>query len=967
MTQTRKACFFIFICLLFNNPLPKAQKQPTLYRLADAAKMNHWVDSIFDTMTLDEKIGQLFMIMTEPDIAQQDKILHYIREQKIGGILFSRGSLYDEARSINRYQQASRLPLLISADGEWGLSMRLDNTPRYPKNMMLGAVTDNHLIQLYGEEVGRECRELGVHVNFAPVLDINSNPDNPVIGIRSFGEDRQLVTEKGVAYARGLESSGVMAVGKHFPGHGNTSGDSHKTLPVVTETGSRIRDNELYPFEAFIDAGFSGIMVGHLSVPALDKTSRMPTSLSSGIVDRLLKIELKFKGLVFTDALNMKGASIGKKSNCVQALIAGNDILLCPDKPGWEVAEVRKAVELGVINRSTIEEKCLKVLRYKYIAGLNRLKPTEISGLGDRINSDYARWLVQKLNNEAVTLLKNAGGQIPLKGLGKKKIAVLAIGGTKEERAFHNRLALYGVFDFFSIPSAGNRNGAANVFERLNSYDEIICAVYSSKQTEDIPQLQSLAKTKAVHLCFFTLPYAIAQFRKSVAAAKSVIAAYEETPEAQQAAAELIMGGIPAKGKLPVSITGMYSFGAGQETKKVRLSYQEAIEAGMSSEVLRKIEAIVKEGIDRQAFPGCQVLVAKDGVVVYNRSFGALDYTGARPVRNTDIYDIASLTKALATLPAIMKLYDTKQISLSDKISRFVPELNSPDKRHITIQSALFHETRLPAFILFYQSLTETMVASRPASGIEKQVADRFYIKTNFHKEVLNEIAKAGLSRKKGYLYSDLNFMLLKETAEKVSGQTLDSFLDRWLYAGLGANFTGFLPLRKFPKETIAPTEYDETWRKQLITGYPHDEAAAVMGGVSGNAGLFSNANDLAKILQMLLYGGEYGGEKYLSKETVKLFTKTKSPNSHRGLGFDRPDAKKPGKNTSLSVSDASYGHTGFTGTCFWVDPDKNLTYIFLSNRIHPSRKRPQLMQLNIRERIQDVIYEAISKKVRPK
>jgi beta-glucosidase-like glycosyl hydrolase/CubicO group peptidase (beta-lactamase class C family) len=935
-----------------------AQKQPVLYQLTDAAKMKHWVDSIFDTMTLEEKIGQLFMVMTNPNPSHDAKMLKYIREQKIGGIIFSKGSPEDEARNINLYQQSSKVPLLISLDGEWGLSMRLENTPRFPKNMMLGAITDNHLIQLYGAEVGRECRELGIHINFAPVLDVNSNPDNPVIGIRSFGENQQLVAEKGIAYSRGLESYGVMSVGKHFPGHGDTSSDSHKTLPVINDTRKRINDIELYPFKAFIEEGFSGIMTGHLSVPALDKTFRTPTSLSPAIVNRLLKKELDFQGLAFTDALNMKGAAT-QKSNCVQALVAGNDILLCPADPVSEIAEVKRAVELGVINLSTIEERCLKVLSYKYIAGLNNPKTIEINGLGERINSDYSKWLVQKLNNEAVTLLKNKAEQIPVKQLGKKKIAVLSI-GAQDDIAFRNRLALYGAFDFFSLASSGLKTGAAKVFAQLKAYDEVICTIYSVKQT-DFPELRNLTKTKDVNLCFFTLPYSVAQFKQSVVAAKSVIVAYEDTPGAQQAAAELIMGGIPAKGKLPVSISGLFDLGAGLKTQKVRLSYQEAIETKMSPETLRKIGSIVNEGIKKQAFPGCQVLVAKDGVVVYNRSFGNLKYTGARPVLNTDIYDLASLTKPVATLAAIMKLYDTKKIALSDKISRFVPELKHSNKKDITVQSALFHETRLPAFISFYQLLTGTMVSSQPAAGIEKQVADRFYIKTDFEKEVMNEIVKAKLNNKNGFLYSDLNFMLLKEIVENISGQTLDNFLDNWLYANLGANFTGFLPLRKFPKENIAPTEYDETWRKQLLTGYPHDEAAAVMGGVSGNAGLFSNANDLAKILQMLLYKGEYGGEKYLSQETVRLFTKTKSVHSRRGLGFDKPDMKNPGKTTSLSAPASTYGHTGYTGTCFWVDPDKNLIYVFLSNRVHPSRKHRQLIQSNIRERIQDVIYEAIN------
>ncbi|GHT55833.1 beta-N-acetylglucosaminidase [Bacteroidia bacterium] len=959
MTKRKRTYFPALISLLIFSPLLYAQKQPNLYLLADSLKMVQWADSVFDKMTLDEKIGQLFMVVADPSPSNNAKIQRYIREQKIGGILFSKGNLEDQAQSTRFYQQSARIPLFISFDGEWGLSMRLDNTPRFPRNMMLGAITDNHLIQLYGAEVGRECRELGVHINFAPVLDVNNNPDNPVIGNRSFGENQKWVAEKGIAYAKGLESQKVMAVGKHFPGHGDTSSDSHKTLPVVNRSANHIEEVELYPFVQFIQEGFSGMMTGHLSVPALDKTSGMPTSLSPKIVDRLLKRDLKFQGLTFTDALAMKGAAI-KKSICVQALVAGNDILLSPVQVASEFAEVKRAVELGVVNLSTIEERCLKVLRYKYALELNNLNPVEIEGLSGRINSDYSKWLVQKLNNEAVTLLKNKSEEIPVKDLEKKKIAILSIGADSNS-AFQNRLAQYGKFDFFSMTASDIQRNPGTVLEQLKAYDKVICSIHSAKQS-DFPGLQNLAKETNVDLCFFTLPYALTQFKQSISAAKSVVLAYEDTPGAQQAAAELIMGGIPAKGKLPVSISGLFDYGDGLKTKKVRLSYQEPQEVKMSSEIVSKIESIVQEGINNQAFPGCQVLVAKDGVVVYNQSFGAFDYSGARPVRNTDVYDLASVTKTLATLPAIMKLYDTKKITLSDKISRFVPELKHTDKENLTIQSALFHETRLPAFLPFYKSLDESMISREPKPGFERQVADQLYVKADFQKNVLNEIVQSKLRKNAGYLYSDLNFMLLKEVIEDVSGQTLDRFLNHWLYAGLGASSTGFLPLKKIPKENIAPTEYDETWRKQLITGYPHDEAAAVMGGVSGNAGLFSNANDLAKILQMWLNGGEYGEERYLSKETVNLFTRTKSTHSRRGLGFDKPDRENPAKSpVSLSASARTYGHTGFTGTCFWVDPDKNLIYILLSNRVYPSRTHRQLMQLNIRTRIQDVIYEAIN------
>jgi CubicO group peptidase (beta-lactamase class C family) len=416
----------------------------------------------------------------------------------------------------------------------------------------------------------------------------------------------------------------------------------------------------------------------------------------------------------------------------------------------------------------------------------------------------------------------------------------------------------------------------------------------------------------------------------------------------------------------------------------------------MSGSVLDEIELIVKEGMENKAFPGCQVLVAKEGVVVYNKSFGFFDYDNNHPVQNSDIYDLASITKALATLPAIMKLYDTKKISLSDKISRFVSELKDTDKENINIRDALFHETRLPASISFYQLLINKdsysgrlisshrdqtfriqydsdvyartdfefypeLVSKIPKPSMENQVAEDFFIRDDFKKTVLNEIAASVLKNNNGYLYSDLNFMLLKEVVENISNQGLDLFLQAQFYAGLGANYTDYLPLRKIEKEHIAPTEYDKFWRKQVITGYPHDESAAVMGGISGNAGLFSNTNDLAKMLQMLLYEGKYGGENFLSQETVKTFTQTKSKKSRRGLGFDKPDMTNPNSSPTGDFATAStYGHTGYTGTCFWVDPDNQLIYIFLSNRVYPSRTHTQLSQLKIRGRIQNVIYESM-------
>ncbi|MDR2086679.1 MAG: serine hydrolase [Dysgonamonadaceae bacterium] len=971
-----------------------AQEPPVLYSKVNATAMNQWVDSVFDSMTVDERIGQLFMITVDPRPAYRKKVLKYIKDLHIGGVLFSKGSLENQAASINIYRKASRIPLFIAFDGEWGLAMRLEGTPLFPRNMMIGAIQDNHFVHLYGEEVGRELNELGVQINFAPALDVNSNPDNPVIGSRSYGEQQQLVVEKGIAYSKGLEQRNVLAVGKHFPGHGDTSDDSHLRLPLINHSRTRLNEVELYPFVQYIREGFAGIMTAHLAVPALDSVSALPTSLSPNVVSGLLQKELGFKGLVFTDALAMKGASGTKQNVCLLALLAGNDVLLNPQNPAAGFAAIKEAVGNGELSLQTVEEKCLKILRYKYITGLNQSKPVKTKGLKRRINSDYADWLARKLNEEAITLLKNQQDCIPLKQSANKKIAVLSAGESKLS-PFQETMALYGGFDFFRIPEKAAEKEFSAVFASLQDYDAVICGIHSAKTA--IPSaLQSLCAQKEVHLVFFLSPYRLDKYRQCIDSARSVTLAYENTRYAQVAAAEVVMGGLPAKGKLPASIAGLFDYGAGLQTKKVRLSYQQPEEVGMLSATLLKIDKIVSEGIKAKAFPGCQVLVAKNGVVVYHQSFGFFDYAGTHPVRNTDVYDLASVTKALATLPAVMKLYDSGKIALTDLLSRYIPELQNTDKSKISVKDALFHQSGLTSFLPFYRLLIDStsykgplfsskrnltyriqydkntyarsdfsfrpeLVSATPAGKIKRQAAENFYLNDTLRTMVVKEIAASPLKRSNHYLYSDLNFILLKETVENITKQSLDTFLEKEFYAGLGANYTMFLPLKKINRKNIAPTENDRFLRNQILIGYPHDEAAAVLGGVSGNAGLFSNVNDMAKILQLFLNNGVYGGERYFSETTTHTFTSTKSPVSRRGLGFDKPDKSNANSTLTGEKTPASaYGHTGFTGTCFWVDPDNKLIYIFLSNRIYPSRTYTKLMELNIRSRIQDIIYEAM-------
>ncbi|MDR2628037.1 MAG: serine hydrolase [Dysgonamonadaceae bacterium] len=970
-----------------------AQKLPYLYKTVDTVRMNHWVDSVCAKMTPDEKIGQLFMLVADPNTtpANTKKMHHHITSRHIGGILFSKGSVADQAASANQYQKTSRIPLLIALDGEWGLSMRLANTTRFPRNMMLGAIADENTMERYGAEVARQCKIMGIHLNFAPVLDVNSNPGNPVIGTRSFGENAQGVSRNGIAYSRGLESRGVMSVGKHFPGHGDTNEDSHETLPVVAHDRKTLEAEDLYPFRCYIDAGFSGIMTGHLSVPALDSVSHLPASLSPLIVRDLLQDTLGFKGLAFTDALAMKGAQT-KDNICVQALLAGNDVLLSPLKPTEDFNAVKKAVADKIISLSDIEKRCRKILQYKYILGLNRYKPIDLNGLTRRLNSDSAEWICRRLNAEAITLLKNRENIVPLKSFDKNGIAVLSI-GEKENNSFQQMLKKYTRVDAYAYSEKSNISDIEIIFKRLEKYDLIICGVHSA-QSPEIAALRKLADRKKLVLCFFFSPYNIPSYRQTINDSEALVMAYENTDYAQEAAAQAIMGGIPMTGKLPVTIDGLFKEGEGITTGKTRLSYQSPLEVGMLPDTLRLIKQVVDDAIKERAFPGCQLLVAKNGVVVFHKTFGYFDYADTHPVETGDIYDLASVTKVMATLPAVMQLYDRKKIALSDRLSKYVKELKNTDKEDITIREALLHESGLAPFLPFYQLTIDKdsyngnlfsskrdntfrilydermyarpdfkylpdLVSKKPQKGFSLQVAEHFYLNDDFKSFIIRDIATSNLRKKNNYRYSDLNFMLLKEVVENITDTDLDEYLYKTYYRRLGADHTMFCPLKhKFDKENIAPTENDRVIRNQLLTGYVHDEAAAFMGGVSGNAGLFSNANDLAKLSQLYLNNGEYGGETYFKESTGRFFTTTTANNSRRGLGFDRPDPDK--KPPCLPAS--TYGHLGFTGTSVWIDPDNQLIYILLSNRIYPNRANKKLMRLNIRSQIQEIIYRSLAK-----
>lgn len=960
-----KKIFAIFFCSLYI-PIASAQTETTSYRSVDKEKINQWVDSVFATLNQEEKIGQLMMVIANPksDNRNMQKLKQYVNDLKIGGILFHKGDPITQADVTNRLQKEARIPLFISLDGEWGLSMRLSGTTRFPRNMMLGAIENDTLITLYGEEVGRQCKEMGIHINFAPALDVNSNIKNPVIGTRSFGENPHAVADKGIAYSKGLEKTGILSVAKHFPGHGDTSEDSHYTLPVIRHNIERLDSVELLPFKRYIYDGYAGVMTSHLYVPSLEEKKDRPASLSQTIVTDLLKNKLGFQGLTFTDALAMKGTGDNKKESIsVKALIAGNDVLLASATPINDMDSIKQALSDGRLNMKDIEAKCRKILSYKYIAGLHNYQPIVIKGLSERINSPHAAWLAAKLNAEGITLLKNESDFVPLKELDKKKIAVLSLGDS-EGNTFQAMLKNYDhTIAFYSIERTATAAQQQKVYNELEKYDLIICGIHTVRIAEN-ELIKKLATKKEMVFSFFTPPYFCNDYKKTLDNTKAIIMAYEATPLAQEYAAQIIFGGIPAKGKLPVSIPDMYFAGTGVFTEKTRLGYHEPEEVGANSRRLSMIDSIIQDGLTDRAFPGCQVLVAQKGMIIYNKSFGYFDYNRKQKVSDTSVYDLASVSKAAGTLMAVMKSYDNKSFTLNSKISDFIPEMKGSDKQDFIIKDLLYHQTGMTPTINFYTKATPELLSATKKKDFTTEVAKNIFVHNSFKDTIMQEIKDSKLRTKGKYLYSCINFILLQKMVENLTKQPLDTILRTQYYDKLGARLLTYNPLRTIDTLQIVPTEDDKTIRKQLLRGYVHDEAAAYLGGVSGNAGLFSNANDLAKVLQLLLNQGTYGGEQYLSLETSRLFTQSKSPVSRRGLGFDKPDITNPKQSPcGLFAPASTYGHTGYTGTCFWVDPDNQLIYILLTNRVNPSRTNNKLSSLEIRSRIQDAIYKAIDRK----
>lgn len=941
-----------------------------------------WADSVIKTLTLDEKIAQLLMVAaySNKDEKHYKEIDSLIIKYKIGGLIFMQGGPLRQAALNNRYQTLSKVPLLISIDGEWGLAMRLDSVVKYPWQMTLGAIQDNELIFQMGQDIGEQCKRLGIHVNFAPVVDINVNPKNPIINARSFGENKYKVAEKGVAYMEGLQSMNVLANAKHFPGHGDTDTDSHKALPVINHSRDRINKLELYPFKQLIGEGLASMMVAHLFMPAFDTSANTATTLSKKVVTDLLKDSLQFKGLVFTDALNMKGVSSFNKPGYVdvKALLAGNDVLLFSENVPTAIDEIKKAVFNGEIDSLEIEKRCYKILQAKAWAGVSKTTEIDTTNLISDLNTREYELLNRRLYEKAITVIQNKNKLLPFRDLQNLKIASVAI-GDEEYSEFQNSLKLYTDVDTFYFPKIDSLL-YLKIIDTLQNYNTIIVSLHNSDKspwkkytiTKETNQLiTEIGRTKSVVMVNFMNPYSLLDFA-NIESVNSIVMAYQNNKYTNSSAAQLIFGAIGANGKLPVSISDAFKEGSGLRIKPIgRLSYTQPEFAGIMDYDLYKIDSLANNGIREKAYPGCQILIAKDGKVIYNKSFGYQTYDSILPVTNNTIYDVASVTKIASSTIGLMYLDDKNKFDLEDKLGKYLPELipESSPYFNLKMKSILTHQAGLVAWIPFYQ---KTLLHGEPDPIIycndsseyyPHRVANNMFI-SKFYEDILyKKILQTPLNKEKKYLYSDLGYYFILKLIEKQSNEKLENMVGS-IYSELGMTTTGYKPLNKFSIDRIAPTENDKAFRKQIVKGYVHDPGAAMLGGVGGHAGLFSNANDLAKLMQMILNKGIYAENRILKEATVLEYIKCQycDEGNRRGVGFDKPNIDGSGGSACGCVSPLSFGHTGFTGTMVWADPENQLVYIFLSNRTYPDSEVNKLAKMNIRTDIQQVIYDAIEK-----
>ncbi len=956
------------------SPYPKLATETLQPRSYEWKADTVWADSVFNKMTLAEEVGQMIVPFTwtsyySSDDPSYQTLIHFVRDLKVGGFVVSIGDIYEQAILLNRLQSVADIPLLISADYENGLGMRLKEAPAFPTNMAFGAAGDSLLVYKVGNAIAREARAIGVTQNYAPVSDVNDNPENPIINVRSYGEDPNLVAKLASAFIKGTQDAGVIATAKHFPGHGNTSVDSHAELPVLNSTYEQLDKVELVPFRADVKAGVKSVMVAHIAFESFEGQNQIPGSLSHKITTDLLQDSVHFHGLIVTDALNMKGVTnkYSVAEAAVRAVKAGADILLMP--PDIEVAlnALVRAVQRGEISKERIDYSVKKILLLKSELGLNKNKFVNIDDISDIVGIQAHKLLAEKAARRSITIIKNEDNILPLQYFQNKKVLCITVSDNCDPTTgalFSQELSSrYHNVNFQQVNPASNKLDFDSLLVLAKESDIVIIPAYvkvrAGKGTVDFPDnirdfLTNIANLKKpTVLISFGNPYIL----RSSPNVSAYVCAYGDQPCSITAAVQAIFSESPVSGKLPISISDSIRIGSGLELPQTSLRYAEPIEAGFSPVRLARLDSIVNYWIADSAFPGAQLLVAKDGKVVYNKAFGTYDYSPySRSVDLNTMYDLASVTKVVATTLAAMKLYGEGKLDINAPVVKYIPQFGQNGKQNILVRNLLEHNSGLPPdpshYLWYTKAISQTeldTLLKHPSMFITANL-------DSAHSAMWDTLYATPLVYPTGtkMVYSDIGMLIVGKIIEKITGMPLSDYVTKNFYKPLGMIHTMFTPPSQLA-QFCAPTEYDSISGK-LLQGVVHDENARSLGGAVGHAGLFSNSSDLAVYLQMLLNGGVYDGRRYLEDSVIALFTKRQSELSTRGLGWDTKSPEHSSAGHYFSAT--SFGHLGFTGTSVWVDPVRKLFVVFLTNRVCPTRNNQKIAI--VRPAIHDAVIEAL-------
>lgn len=920
---------------------------------------SHWVDSVYGRLNTEARIGQLFLLpVSLTEKTNFDELADQVKSIHPGTILITNGGPIRHAKTVNKLQKISSTPMLVAASAEWGIAQTLDSIIALPKPLVSTAWSDDALRAQWSTAIAAQLKTLGIHMNLAP------NADNDVFAnnyLLYFGADEKTIAERTTEFMRNLQREGILSVAKHLLRKPVTSTQDTSLVLNI----NNIDTTGFAPFRSLIQQGVRGILTTNLHFSVRTEKGVVPASISPLFISEILKKGLDYQGLVIADVRGFQKTS-GKVKNGdaeLLALEAGNDMLLAPLHPGAAVKKVTRRMKRDKKFAAQIERSVKKVLEAKYDAGLIKKPIVDTDNLVRKLNTPELRKLVQDLSAAAITVVKNEGDLIPFRNLEDQPMQFIAIGASRDNamlRYMRKYTSVEG-FNLFSIQDTLQVNINPNAIVTIGLYS------YAADLSEQLtPWINRLAQTQPVVVVLFGNPDQLKQFPQAAA----LVAAYTDQDGMEELVPQVLFGARTTPGRLPIA-SGEFAPSTGIDIPLVdRLSFALPEAAGMDSESLQKIRSIMQEAIDIGGTPGCQVIVARHGKVIFDRTSGWLSYDNQVPVTDETIYDLASLTKVSATLQTAMFLYEKGMIDLNKKVSVYLPELQNTNKKDITLIDMLTHQSGLVPFVPMWPQTVKDSVFMTEYYHSERtpeyplQVAPGLFAKSMLRDSVWSWVVKSKMQEKPArtpfpYRYSDLGLMIMKQLAERLLNQPMDEFLRQNVYEPLGAATTGFNPLDRYPPTRIAPTEVDKIYRKTLVVGTVHDERAAMMGGVSGHAGLFSTGTDLMKLGQMLLQEGSYGGIQYYKPETVRLFANKQFEDSRRGIGWDKPLLSDWSSPTSLKASPLTFGHTGFTGTCLWIDPEFDLVYVFLSNRTFPDRNG-KLLNANIRSRIQDAIYQSI-------